>query len=277
METAMMVGSISLIVPTIVSSTLLQSDQPDTHDDMEIFLLSRATSFFLLLLFSAYVYFQISQHVFLRLIDPTQATHTNDSSSTVGAQHSHAISSTLTSSNIDQTQPTDTNGSSSTVEVQRSHTISPTLTNSILFFVSLTVAIGNSFYLVRSIEPFAHATAMKKSFISLVIIPFAGDFGKWIELLRHSRTEEITLPLRAIITTILQIVLFALPMLTVLGWIFDKPVALDFDIFEASVLFLALLLANSVMAEGKVTYFEGAMLMGSCVPTFTHTHGTGFN
>ena len=60
-----------------------------------------------------------------------------------------------------------------------------------------------------------------------------------------------------VITSVLQICLLAAPLLVLVGWMFRQLMALDFDIFEATVLFLV----NSIIQEGNTTYFQGSMLV----------------
>lgn len=60
----------------------------------------------------------------------------------------------------------------------------------------------------------------------------------------------------------MQIALLVTPFLVILGWILDEPMSLQFEIFETVVFFLAVLVTNYLISDGKSNYLEGAMLLG---------------
>jgi Ca2+:H+ antiporter len=231
METVMTVACLSLIIPTTVTSSLLQSDHPEDDNKGDILTLSHGTSIFLLILFSAYLYFQLTQSIFLDISDPGHFTIPGPDNTAVGTSYSRTTSANLTAV--------------------------------VHFLLITTLTVVHSFHLVRTIDPLAQHLSVSKSFISIVIVPFAGNIAKWIDLLRRSRLEPVRHLVRTIMGTTVQISLLALPLLTAFGWILNVPITLDFDIFESVILFLATLVMNSITQDGKATYFEGAMLMGS--------------
>lgn len=60
----------------------------------------------------------------------------------------------------------------------------------------------------------------------------------------------------------MQIALLVTPFLVILGWILNEPMSLQFEIFETVVFFLAVLVTNYLISDGKSNYLEGAMLLG---------------
>jgi len=48
---------------------------------------------------------------------------------------------------------------------------------------------------------------------------------------------------------------------------------LNFDVFEAAVFFLAIIVVSSAVQDGKTNYFEGTMLIGPYVNCFSHLPG----
>lgn len=60
----------------------------------------------------------------------------------------------------------------------------------------------------------------------------------------------------------MQIALLVTPFLVILGWILGEPMSLQFEIFETVVFFLAVLVTNYLISDGKSNYLEGAMLLG---------------
>lgn len=67
----------------------------------------------------------------------------------------------------------------------------------------------------------------------------------------------------------MQIALLVLPLTVIIGWIVEatkpsgsyEPMTLNFDGFVIAVLFVAVLLVNYLIADGKSHWLEGVMLM----------------
>lgn len=63
----------------------------------------------------------------------------------------------------------------------------------------------------------------------------------------------------------MQIALFVLPFIVVLGWMIgpnkEPTMSLNFDGFEITVVFVAVLLVNYLIADGESHWLEGVLLM----------------
>ena len=59
----------------------------------------------------------------------------------------------------------------------------------------------------------------------------------------------------------MQIALFVIPVLVLLGWCIGQPLSLDFQVFECVTVFLAVILANTVISEGKSHWMQGLVLL----------------
>lgn len=59
----------------------------------------------------------------------------------------------------------------------------------------------------------------------------------------------------------LQIAIFMTPFLVVLGWIIGQPLTLYFKSFETITMFVAVLIVNYLIQDGKSNWLEGAQLM----------------
>jgi Ca2+:H+ antiporter len=81
--------------------------------------------------------------------------------------------------------------------------------------------------------------------------------------MRMAKRCEMDSVMKSIIYSILQIVLLVIPLLILLGWFLDKPFTLGFNIFEATIFFLALIVMTATIQDGKANYFDGIMLIGT--------------
>ena len=60
-----------------------------------------------------------------------------------------------------------------------------------------------------------------------------------------------------------QIAVFIAPLMVIIAWALDVPLTFEFGILETVSAFLAVLIVNSIAADGKSNWLEGAMLLSS--------------
>ncbi|KAL2127383.1 hypothetical protein VTI74DRAFT_10820 [Chaetomium olivicolor] len=227
MSTLVMLVSIVLVIPTIMVSARSQTIAfRDSYDDDETVLtLSRGISIILLLLFSTYVSFRFHTHPSVFQLATTLSAR---------GWESHAVADP------------------------------GLLSLSLVFLASATCAVGCTRYLILSLDGAFRALNMTKSFAGLILTPLLGNLGKAIVIIsRSKRVPNLSDPIRGIMTNILDTLLFITPLLVLLGWIMNQPMALDFDSFEAIVFLLAMIILTYLLEHGKTTYFEGVMLIGT--------------
>jgi Ca2+:H+ antiporter len=242
----MMVASVSLIVPTTMSPQLLPANLIAANIKNDMLSLSRITAIILLALFFLYIYFQLKTHTYLFLfLDP--------------ADDRSLISAVRRESSIAE-------------EIHRP-TLNLWAASGVLITSAFCIVICVSF-LIDTADGLAKAKAvnLSKTFIGLVLIPTAGNIGKCAAMVAISM-KKIDFAIRTIVNSVLQITLFITPSLVLLGWVLGKPVMLNFDVFEAAVFFLAIIVVSYVIQDGRTNYFEGIMLTGTYVKCFLYLGG----
>ena len=74
--------------------------------------------------------------------------------------------------------------------------------------------------------------------------------------------DKMDLAIGVAVGSSMQIALLVLPLVVVLGWIIGKnDMTLLFDGFQITVLFVAVLLVNYLIQDGKSHWLEGVLLM----------------
>lgn len=139
---------------------------------------------------------------------------------------------------------------------------STTLSTALLVLAAVP-AYACATYLLDNIEGMAKATNTGVGFIGLVLVPAAGNGAKAAAMIAESRRRATDVAIRVILGSVLNNLLFALPFSILLGWIIRQPMYLDFDVFEATVLFISIIVMSCMLQYGRTSYFEGAMLMGT--------------
>ncbi len=91
--------------------------------------------------------------------------------------------------------------------------------------------------------------------------PIVGNAAEHVTAVSVSVHDKIDLSMGVAVGSSIQISLFVIPFMVILGWIMDKPLSLLFDEFESIVLFLSVILVNCTMADGRSNWLEGWLLM----------------
>lgn len=77
--------------------------------------------------------------------------------------------------------------------------------------------------------------------------------------------NKVDLALAVSVGSCIQIALFVIPLLVLIGWIANKPLSLLFDPLEVVTLFLSVLLVRFATEDGRTHYMSGILLFGTYV------------
>lgn len=133
---------------------------------------------------------------------------------------------------------------------------------SIVLIIATVGVIVCSSYLIDSIDGIVDAFHVSWAFIGLIIIPIPSNAITYFTALNAAMKNRLGLAIVVAIHSTLQISLFVTPSLVILGWIIGQPMTICFNTFEATVLFLAVLVMNFLIRDGQSNYIEGALLIG---------------
>ena len=222
----MTVVSVALTIPTFMTFTALPSDTTLSHD---LLVVSHITALILFGLFFVYLNFQLNSHASLF--------------------HAHP------------TQPSPREGDRNAQDERLSPPPSrDSAIASLALIISTLCLVLCASYLVGSID--RSTMGVSKAFLGLVIIPMVGNLANYIGIIDGSR-QRIDWSIRELIGSILQITLLIFPLVVILGWILEEPMALNFDLFQTAVFFVAIIVMTYIIQDGRTNYFEGAVLMGT--------------
>lgn len=117
--------------------------------------------------------------------------------------------------------------------------------------------------LVHNLETAVHELGMPELFIGVILVPFFGNAAEHFAAVIVAGKDKMDLAIAIAIGSSVQIALFVAPAMVLLGWALKVPLTLEFGLLETSATFIAVLVANSILADGKTNWLEGAMLLGS--------------
>ncbi|KAF4625527.1 hypothetical protein G7Y89_g12637 [Cudoniella acicularis] len=227
LSSIMMAMTTALVILTIMAVT-----SSGDHKDDHLLVLSHGAAIILLAVFVMYLNFQVNTHAWfldtLKESDTTSGTNRN-----VANEHSRSTLRLRTASSVGG--------------------------------IATLCAIVCASFLVDNVEGTAKVLGTSKAFLSLVALPFCGYAAKGVATISLARRNRIDYVVKSIIDHILQIILFVFPLLVLLGWIIRQPFTLNFNIFEATTFFLAIIIMTSIIRGGSSNYFDGIMLVGTYV------------
>ncbi|KAF9497450.1 calcium/proton exchanger [Pleurotus eryngii] len=219
----MTLACITLVIPAAFHSTRENGADNDMH---ELLVISRGTSIILLGIYVAYLYFQLKSHSDLFTAVPQ----------------------------------CDSNGDVIEEEVEEPH-MSTIAAGIALMGVTVVTAFCAD-YLVASIEETAERYHIPKIFIGVILLPLVGNAAEHVTAVWMANKGKMEIAITIAVGSSIQIAVFVVPLLVIVGWITGHDLSLFFANFETITLFASVLLVNLLLQDGKSNYMEGLMLVG---------------
>ncbi|GAA94196.1 uncharacterized protein L969DRAFT_72783 [Mixia osmundae IAM 14324] len=265
-STSLLLISVSaFLIPVAFNSTF--SDQlADPLQRSDILSMSRGLAVILLVCYLAYLVFQIYSHA--HLFDETGAK-VSQGKSTYGdhklwrqAPSANRGSQRLsTDASVLAEDKTISSGDADSEE--EGEQISMNLVSTIIVLLVVAGVTGyTAEVLVDSIQGLTDAhPSISQEWVGLILLPVAGNAAEHVTAVTVSVKDKLDLSIGVAIGSSIQIALFVIPLLVIIAWGLDKPLSLLFSEFESVVVFLAVLMVNSTIADSKANWLEGFLLI----------------
>jgi len=136
------------------------------------------------------------------------------------------------------------------------------LSTTIALLGIVTVILGiTTSSLVNSIDGLTSNGRIGKAFVGLIVSPIAGNIVEYAEHAVSSTKNKLYHSMNIAMGSSIQMALFVIPLMVVLGWILGKPLTLLFDPFLSVVLFLTVFTINHLSQDGTSNWLKGMVLM----------------
>eukprot|EP00882_Tetradesmus_deserticola_P003936 GHRQ01004161.1.p1 GENE.GHRQ01004161.1~~GHRQ01004161.1.p1 ORF type:complete len:493 (+),score=204.99 GHRQ01004161.1:145-1479(+) len=137
-----------------------------------------------------------------------------------------------------------------------------TLTAAGLWLAGITVVVAFlSEFLTGSIEEVSSTWGLSRSFLGFIVLPIAGNACEHITAVFVAAKDKMDLSLGVAIGSSIQIGLFAVPFVTIVGWVLGHPFSLGFDPFAALVLLLSVMHSAHMINDAESHWLEGLQLV----------------
>ncbi|PGH19527.1 calcium/proton exchanger [Polytolypa hystricis UAMH7299] len=116
--------------------------------------------------------------------------------------------------------------------------------------------------MVGSIDAITTRGHISETFVGLILLPIVGNAAEHATAVTVAMKDKMDLSIGVAVGSSMQIALLIIPLVVVIGWIAGKDeMTLYFDGFQIAVLFVAVLLVNYLIQDGKSHWLEGLLLL----------------
>lgn len=125
----------------------------------------------------------------------------------------------------------------------------------------VTLGIATAFigvcaeFLVDSINAVTCKYHVSQYFVGLILLPIVGNAAEHVTAVTVAIKDKMDLAIGVAVGSSMQIALLVLPLMVILGWIIGADMTLVFDDFQIVVLFVAVILVNYLIGDGKSRKF----------------------
>ena len=254
----MALASASLIIPATLYGVLNESGEEEK--EASVLLLSRGTAIILLVLYVAYLVFQLHTHKNL-FSSPAEDEEANRRANASRTENTNAVAGGVSRHNSQYGTNADRPAEHPSVEHQEV-VMSPFTAVVVLILTTVVIAVCAD-YLVDTIDAIVATGAVSRTFIGLILIPIVGNAAEHVTACIVAIHNKMDLAMGVAIGSSIQIALLVTPFLVILGWtVLDQPMSLHFETFETVAFALSVLVVTYVVQDGNSNYLEGAMLLG---------------
>nr|OQO18122.1 hypothetical protein B0A51_13599 [Rachicladosporium sp. CCFEE 5018] len=123
-----------------------------------------------------------------------------------------------------------------------------------IMFVSLM-----AIFLVQNIEFIVTHHGVSDSFMGLILIPVVEKAAEHLTAMDEAYDNQMNFALSHVLGASIQTALLNTPLVVIVGWGLGKDMSLKFELFDAVVLILAIMVVGNFLRDEKSDYLEGAL------------------
>lgn len=103
---------------------------------------------------------------------------------------------------------------------------------------------------------------MPDQFLGIILLPLVEKAAEHLTAIDEAWDGQMNFALYHCLGPSIQTALFNAPLVVLVGWALGKPdMDLNFEIFEAVLLVLAILVVGQFLRDGQSNYLEGSLLV----------------
>ena len=95
--------------------------------------------------------------------------------------------------------------------------------------------------------------------MGLILVPVVEKFSEHITAMDEAYDNQMNFALSHVLGASIQTALLNTPLVVLVGWGLDKQMSLNFEMFDAVVLILAVIVVGNFLRDEKSDYLEGCL------------------
>jgi len=95
--------------------------------------------------------------------------------------------------------------------------------------------------------------------MGLILVPVVEKFSEHITAMDEAYDNQMNFALSHVLGASIQTALLNTPLVVLVGWGLNKEMSLNFEVFDAIVLILAIIVVGNFLRDEKSDYLEGAL------------------
>jgi|AntAceMinimDraft_1070359.scaffolds.fasta_scaffold10521_1 Ca2+:H+ antiporter len=116
-------------------------------------------------------------------------------------------------------------------------------------------------YLVSTIEGASASWDFSVAFISVILLPIVGNAAEHASAVMFAMKNKMDISLGVAVGSATQIALLVIPFCVIAGWVIDQPMDLNMEVFETATLFTTVVTVAFVCQDGKSNWLKGLVLI----------------
>ncbi|QDS72952.1 hypothetical protein FKW77_008454 [Venturia effusa] len=125
---------------------------------------------------------------------------------------------------------------------------------------SLTLVTLLAVFLVEKIDDVVEA-GIPDQFLGLILLPLAEKSAEHLTVIDEAWDGQMNFALFHCLGPSIQTAIFNAPLVVLVGWALGKPMDLNFEIFMAILLLIAIIVVGNFLRDQECNYLEGALLV----------------
>lgn len=131
----------------------------------------------------------------------------------------------------------------------------------IALLVSISLVTVLAINLVVKIDDVIEHSSVPEPFMGLILVPLVEKFTEHLTAMDEAWDNQTNFALSHVLGSTLQTALLTAPLTVIVGWGIGKEMDLDFDIFNLTMLIVAILTVGRFLQDQKSNYLEGSLLV----------------
>ena len=132
----------------------------------------------------------------------------------------------------------------------------------VLLAATVGVAYESELF-VGVVEEATEGLGLTPLFTGVIVLPLIGGAAEYVTAVSVAIKNNMDLSVSIAMGSSLLVALFMAPLLVLVGLAIGQPMDLDFNLFEAVAVALALVVANLISLDGRSNWLEGTLLLAT--------------